>query len=918
MNINQTYTFNNGDQVTLKSQYHHYRTDQIDYLIQQSDGTEYIIGQTELQALIQKSRTDQEKLALYIKYFSGRPDVCAQKWSNGKGYSPALKNWWAFYQARNDKVAQEKLPKNYVPYNTQVVRDQITSSDPYHHFGIYPLLDNDCTKLLVFDLDQHGAPVKPAKTAKAIITTCRKYQIDCLPEISSSGNSYHLWLFFKEPIQAATARRLGKLILIEAMVNSEDVDISCFDRMIPNQNRLPKKGFGNLIALPLKWSEVQKQCSIFTDDQLRPLPISQLFDRLEATKRYTDAEIHQRMQKMSQDMQLMSGQNHELSLATIKQFPAAVYGRINGELQIERQSLTRQEQLSLLGLATFSNPEFVKKQRIRAPVWDIPSVLTAGRLDRSNLYLPRGVLGELEKHCRCHFDERFTSAKPLHVTFSGKLRPEQEQAVESVESHQLGMISAHTGFGKTVVGCALVARRHARTLIVVPTASIAKQWQQSAQQFLTIKDEPFEERTKTGRKVRKKKVELISGTRNRPSYLVDVVNIRKLTRMRETERGRFYQNYSQIIVDECHHISATTFEQVLVQANVRYIVGLTATPERNDGLEKFMHYRCGAIRYQSRAEDNYLIQRYLYVRYTGFGENAKSIQRGNYAQLLNELSENRERNNLIVNDLRQALQEGRHILLLSERIKHLRILRDLLAPYLSNSQLCLITGGKGTNLTIGNEEQPYVILSTNKYVGEGFDLPSLDTLFLTLPFSWKGNTKQYLGRLERGLLHKDELRVYDYVDIANDTFAKMYQKRVRVYKKQGYEFVKSKKWKNYAAVYYTNSEYFQVWQQDFAGAAVIYLRIKRLDQLQVDMLNRLSKEKKEIYLETEMAGQSELEKHLSRQISVNWCRRIGNNICVFDYRVCWYGDLNFGGKSWPNTSGIRLVSRKLATEAMNR
>ena len=883
MKVNQSYRLNNGDQIMVREQYRHYQTNQMDYLIQQADGTKCIISQAELQILIQKRRTDQEKLALYIKYFAGRPDVYAQKWSNGRGYSPALKNWWAFYQARNDKAVQEKLPKNYAPYNTQVVHDQIASSDSYHHFGIYPLLDGDCTKLLVFDLDKHGAPVKPAETAKAIIATCQKYQIDCLPEISSSGDSYHVWIFFKEPIRALRARQLGKLILIETMVNSEAVDISCFDRMIPNQDRLPKKGFGNLIALPLKWSEVRQQRSIFTDSQLNPLPISQLFDRLAATKRYSDAEIRQKMRKMSQDMQLMPGQNHELNLATLKEFPNDIYGQINGEIQIKRQSLTRREQLSLLNLATFDNPEFVKKQRMRVPVWDIPSVLTAGRMDRNYLYLPRGVLDELKTYCHCHLVEHFTTVQPLQVKFSGQLRSEQEQAVENLAGHQLGMISAHTGFGKTVVGCALIARRHARTLIIVPTASIAKQWQQSAMQFLTIEDEPFEERTKTGRKVRKKKVELISGTRNHPSYLVDVVNIRKLTRMQETDRAVFYQNYGQIIVDECHHISATTFERVLVQANVRYIVGLTATPERNDGLENFMHYRCGEIYYQSKNEDNYLIQRYLYVRYTGFGESARSINNGRYAQLLSELSESHERNNLIVSDLRQALQEGRHILLLSERIKHLQILQDLLAPYLTDEQLCLITGRNNTGLAISDEEKPYVILSTNKYVGEGFDLPSLDTLFLTLPFSWEGNTKQYLGRLERGLSRKDELRVYDYVDIANDIFAKMYQKRVRVYKKLGYEFVKNNKWNNYAAVYYTDSEYLPVWQHDFTDALVIYLRLKQLDQIQIDLLNRLAREGKKVYLEVERAKHQELDKRLSSKININWCKRIGNNICVLDY-----------------------------------
>lgn len=189
-------------------------------------------------------------------------------------------------------------------------------------------------------------------------------------------------------------------------------------------------------------------------------------------------------------------------------------------------------------------------------------------------------------------------------------------------------------------------------------------------------------------------------------------------------------------------------------------------------------------------------------------------------------------------------------------------------------------------------------------------MPSLDTLFLTMPFSWRGNTKQYLGRLERGLASKDELRVYDYVDLADDTFVKMYQKRMHVYRKLGYEFVKSKKWNRYDSVYYTSRDYMAVWRHDLEQATIIHIRLKHLTALQISLMNELARSGKKVYLETE-----EVQPSLADRISVRQ-RKVGNNLCIFDYRVCWYGDLNFGGESYPNASGIRLISQQMAKQTI--
>ena len=921
MQLDTIYMLNDGNQVVIKQVFNHYQSQQIDYLIATQEG-EYIITQQELAAQLRKKRTTAEKLALFHRYFAGRDDVYAQKWSNGKGYSPALTNWWDFYQVRDDKVAQKKLTKKYKPYTEKTIYDQIAKTDSYHRYGIYPLLKGDQTRLLVFDFDKHSSPVDPRKTTKAVLATCLKYGIECLPEISSSGSSYHLWIFFSQPIDASTARLLGKLILIESMANSEDVDLSCFDRMIPNQDKLPNKGFGNLIALPLKWSDVQQKRSIFTDNDLLPLMPELLFDRLAATRRYSNDEVWSFIKKINQDMGLLQSEKSLLDLNSFTDLPREITGIVAGEIIIKRQGLTRREQLGLLNLATFANPEFLKKQQMRMPVWNVPAMLTTARITRENLYLPRGILNTLQVKCHCHLTMHFTSPSTLDVSFTGKLRPEQAQAVRKASKHNLGVICAHTGFGKTVVGYALIAQRKVRTLIVVPTTNIAQQWQKAGLKFLKIENDPFLEHTPTGREVRKKKIEIISGTRNHPSKLIDVINIRKLIQMSASERKNVYQDYGQIIIDECHHIPAATFEKTLIEANVRYILGLTATPERKDGLEKFISYRCGSIVYQSAKEDTHLIQRYLYPRYSNAFEEQKVFNGNSYSQKLNALAEDDDRNEQIIKDVSRALAENRHILLLSERIKHLERLYQLLRST-GNTHIYLITGGGKNTLDLKNEQEPYIILSTNKYVGEGFDLPSLDTLFLTMPFSWQGSTKQYLGRLERGLAKKDELRVYDYVDIADDVFAKMYQKRVKVYRQLGYQPVKSKKWNTYSATYYTDQNYRPIWEHDLEKATDIFIRVRQLSKEQLEKFEKLAVKEKQVHLElaTKMKEKKFIRSALdllTSNLIIDFKDDIRNNLCIFDHKFFWYGDLNFGGKSYHGMTGIRLINQHLANETLKK
>lgn len=907
---------NTGEFVTVINKLRHFHSNKLDFIVEDAQGVQYVISEKELSQLTVKKRSTDEKLRLYMEYFAGRTDVLAQKWSNGKGYSPALRNWYAFYQTRNNPENQQQLTKQYLPYTKKVVYDQISSSDAYHRYGIYPLLPNDCTKLLAFDLDKHTSTLDPDQATKSIVDTCSKYHLDCLPEISSSGNSFHVWIFFAEPIKAKLARQLGKLLLMSAMMDGEGVDLSCFDRLIPAQDHLPKKGFGNLIALPLKWSDVKDGKSIFTDRNLQPTDPDQLFDQLEKTKKYSGVEIENSVNQIIADLGLMPGVNQAFDLSQFQSFPKEVTGYIGGQLFIRRSNLTRKEQLALLGLATFQNPEFIKKQKMRMPVWDVPSMLTAGAIDGQYLCLPRGILNEIKVHSSCHLTTQFTEPSSLKVEFNGRLRPQQTEAVKALGDSQLGIICAHTGFGKTIVGCNLIAKRHLPTLIIVPTVNIARQWQQTALKFLSIDGEPFLEKTATGKKVKKQRVEIINGTRNHPSRLVDIVNIRKLGRMSSQERARFYQSYGQIIIDECHHISAVTFEKVLDEANVKYIVGLTATLERSDGLQRFVSYRCGQVKYQSSEEADVLIHRYLYTRYTSIGETEGFEPSLTYAKKVTLLENSGERNREIVGDAVNCLKQGRHILLLSTRVKHLQILAKMLRQSFTDCPIYLVHGGASQKeLKIKDTKAAYILLSTNTYVGEGFDLPSLDTLFFALPFSWKGNTQQYLGRLERGLDKKDELRVFDYVDIADPMFGRMFQKRARVYKQDHYEFVAQDGKHSYRSAYLTKDDYLPIWLNDVRKGKEIVVTVKQVSRQLIETVNHLAMQGKKITVVLAKKDEGQKLRFLS-SVTIKSGSDLKSNVCVIDRHVCWYGNINFAGRSFKDSSAIRLLNQEVARKLL--
>ena len=329
----------------------------------------------------------------------------------------------------------------------------------------------------------------------------------------------------------------------------------------------------------------------------------------------------------------------------------------------------------------------------------------------------------------------------------------------------------------------LIARRGVNTLVLVHRQQLLEQWIDRLSAFLNIPA------TAIGR---------IGGGRRKPRGTIDVALIQSLVRKDVVDDC--VAEYGQLIVDECHHLSAQSFERVARRAKARFVTGLSATVARKDGHHPIIFMQCGPVRYRVNAKAQAALRPFehtVLVRPSGFHSKRgpQPDHRNEFLSLSKELVEDEGRNRLICEDVIRVVRESRSPLVLTERNRHL----DTLAAQLSGSvrHLVVLRGGMGRKETAAVAERlaqiPYdeerVLLATGKYIGEGFDDPRLDTLFVTLPVSWRGTVAQYVGRLHRLHDAKREVRVYDYADLDVPMLARMFDRRCRGYEAVGYTIV---------------------------------------------------------------------------------------------------------------------------------
>jgi len=633
--------------------------------------------------------------------------------------------------------------------------------------------------------------------ATAFLEAFLELNVPAALERSRSGNGGHVWIFFERAIPATTARKLGCVILTRTMESRHQIGLDSYDRFFPNQDTMPKGGFGNLIALPLQKSPRANGNSVFIDSQFRPYPNQWEF--LASVKRMpTDAVeavvleaqkrgdvIGVRISNVDDediDPWMLPPSKARAEREIPGPFPARVQIVRSNLVYVEKDGLPPAMLNRLLRLAAFQNPEFYKAQAMRLPTFNKPRVIACGEDLANYIALPRGCIAEVVQlfethHIKAVIDDKRFAGHPIDVKFSGQLRPAQLDAAAMIAEHDEGILCAPTAFGKTALAAWMIAARKVNTLVLVHRQQLLDQWHARLAMFLSLPA---------------KSIGQVGGGKSERNGLVDLAIIQS-THDKAGVKD-FVAEYGQVIVDECHHLSAFTFEQVMKQVKAKYVLGLTATPERKDGHHPIIYMQCGPIRYKLSARSMTAASPFeheVIPRLTDFclsPEQADTTIQELYAALVDD----KTRNELIVGDLLRVIQDGCSPLLLTARTEHLKYFETALAGEVGN--VFVLKGGMGKKqrrsiaeaIAAVPESAPRVILATGSYIGEGFDDARLDTLFLAMPISWKGTLQQYVGRLHRLHDAKRIVRVYDYVDSNVLMLARMFARRLKGYSSIGY------------------------------------------------------------------------------------------------------------------------------------
>lgn len=745
----------------------------------------------------------EEKIALFRSLFRGRDDVYPRRFESrttGKsGYAPACSNEWVRGVCEKPRVKCATCRhRHFLPVSDEVIRWHLSGQDDRGAdfvVGVYPMLLDETCFFLAMDFDK----AEWVEDTIAVLETCHQVGVPAYLERSRSGNGGHVWIFFDEAIPATIARRLGSHILTETMERRPGIGLDSYDRFFPNQDTLPRGGFGNLIALPL-----QKQSRIEGNSEFLNVsgkPHEDQWGCLASIRRMSRSAVEKIAAAAGQRGRILNVQtaspdddsepwvlspSRGMSKPQIMgPLPKHVNLTLNDQIYVPKEALPAPLRNRLIRLAAFQNPEFYKAQSMRLPTWDRPRIISCAEDFSEHLALPRGCLEDVELLLRdlkikVHFDDQRVCGEELAVEFDGRLRPGQQTAVEELLKNDTGVLSATTAFGKTVVAARMIAERGVNTLVLVHRRQLLDQWVDRLSQFLNV------DRKEIGR---------IGGGRKKATARVDVAVIQSL--VRKGVVNDCVADYGHLIVDECRHLSARSFELVARRAKARYVLGLSATLTRKDGHHPIIFMQCGPVRHTVDAKSESAVRPFTHsvlVRPTSFRpvREASEDMRVQFQELYAELIADSDRNVAICAEIVRCVRDGRSPIVLTERKEHLNILAEMIQPQIDN--VVILKGGTGirerraTQARIAaiedNEER--VLLATGRYVGEGFDDDRLDTLFLTLPVSWKGTIAQYVGRLHRLRDCKTEVQVYDFADLNVPMLARMFDRRCRGYEEVGY------------------------------------------------------------------------------------------------------------------------------------
>ena len=896
----------------------------------------------------------------FFRLFWGRTDVYARRGAKG-GYFPQCKNWWVSGvcpKRDGAKISCEDCPKcQWVQLDLPAIKQHLSGwrENCTDVVGVYPLFPDNTCRFLVFDFDNHEKGADQNDNANtdeswrdevdALRRICSLNSIDALTERSRSGRGAHVWIFFKQPIAASLARSFGFALLDRGCESINLTSFRFYDRMFPAQDSADR--LGNLIVLPLQGRALKRGNSAFIDEAWNAYPDQ--IEVMDSIRRLSQRDVEEHLAKWAQErsghMFIPNVVFGKERLRPWKRNDAIHPSDVSGILHIvladgvyvDALNLAPRLQNQIRCLATIDNPEFYKRKNAGRSNYYFCSTIYLGKDIEGYIQIPRGLLETLVSKCResgvpYDIEDHRMTGKPIRVNFNGELRMQQDLAAMKLLSHNDGVLSAATAFGKTVVCSYLIAHRKVSTLILLESTDLIDQWVDELNRFLVIDEEPPPYRTKTGRAKRRKTViGTLRAGQNKTTGIIDVAMVGSVYK-----KGDIFSQideYGMVIMDECHHAASTQAQKVLQSVKAKYLYGVSATPMRSDRLEKINYMLLGPIRHQYTAKEHAKAQGIdLLVRPRFTRVVALANEKPDIHQAYDMISMSQDRNEQIVQDVRQCIQEKRTPVILTRLKKHAKFLYEALNGAADHVFLLYGDNTQAQNQEIRRQmmivprEESMILIATGQKVGEGFDCPRLDTLMLASPVKFDGRLVQYVGRLNRSYEGKTDVVVYDYVDAHIGIFDNQYRNRLSTYKKIGYhiqsDIIQGKQTVN---AVYDHGNYTEVFERDLIEAEKeIVIASPGLRRRKVDRMLFLLKPRQEAGVKVTVITQhpdfarfgnpAEIQDLLSQMkcagVDVVLTEEENEHYAVIDHKLVWHGGMNLLGRedAWDNLIRIESVS----------